>query len=359
MAGLPSLPHSASLSIAIVGAGAIGCRLAFHLAKNGVACVLFDGWAAHVDAIDRVGLQHVEGHETSTVRLCIHALDAPVSDQFDVVLVAVRSDQTARVAPLAARLRKPSGVLVSCQNGINEHVLAEAVGLDQIFGCTMVYGARLVAPGRVEALQGEDTFRVGAWDAGRASALKLEELVSLFALCGVATRTDNLPGYRWMKLALNAMANPLLLLSGLTASELHSLELARRLMAAIAREVLAAAEVSGARVEPLLGIDAARWVSRHPHDEDAIDQCLSRHGAALGARRLSMVADFQARGQTEVDHINGFVVRALQAAGLPARLNQGVVNLVHDIELGRRAIAPDNLRELALLMPDTIRKSLT
>jgi 2-dehydropantoate 2-reductase len=211
----------------------------------------------------------------------------------------------------------------------------------------------------VEALPGEDTFRVGAWVADPASALKLEQLVSLFALCGLATRTDNLRGYRWMKLALNAMANPLLLLSGLTASELHSLELARRLMAAMTREVLAAAEVSGAQVEPPLGIDAARWVSRHPQDEDAIDQCLSRHGEALGTRRLSMVADFQARGQTEVDHINGFVVRALQSAGLPARLNQGVVNFVHEVEAGRRPMAPDNLRELALLMPDTFQESLT
>lgn len=342
---------SARPSVAIVGAGAIGCRLAAAWARHSVACALFDGWDAHVAAIARDGLQWEEGGQLQRARLPVASWQAACGDRFDRVIVSVRSDQTAAVAPFAASLLGPDGLLVSCQNGINEDTLAAAAGVERLYGCTMVYGARLVAPGRFEALPGEDTFRVGAWDPRGATAPALDELVQLFGLCGHASRTDNLPGYRWMKLALNAMANPLLLITGMTAAELHALPLARAVMRAITREVLSAAAVLGVRVEPPLGLEPARWQSDDPQDIVAIDQRLQRHGDELGARRLSMVADFQARGRTEVDHINGRAARSLEAAGLPAPINLGVVHCVQAVETGQRAITPLNLNALASLMP--------
>lgn len=349
---MPSTPNVRP-SVAIVGAGAIGCRLAAAWAGRGVACALFDGWDAHVAAIARDGLQWVEGGQVQQAWLPAASWQAACDDRFDRVIVSVRSDQTAAIAPFAASLLRPDGLLVSCQNGINEDTLAAVAGVERLYGCTMVYGARLVVPGRFEVLPGEDTFRVGAWDPRSAPRAVLDELVPLFGLCGHASRTDNLPGYRWMKLALNAMANPLLLLTGMTAAELHAQPLARALMRAITQEVLAAAAVLGVRVEPPLGLEAACWQSSEPQDIASIDQRLQRHGDELGARRLSMVADFQARGRTEVDHINGRAAQALQAAGLPAPLNLGVVRLVHAVESGQRAITPHHLNELASLMPAT------
>jgi len=337
---------AAQPSIAVVGAGAIGSRLAAHLASHGQACTLFDGWADHVQAINRDGLV-LEGFGPPQ-RHALRAFgyqDAASAGRHDIVLLCTRSDATAPVLPLVRALLEDEGCVVSCQNGINEEAIAAEVGIHRTLGCSLVLGARLAAPGRVVALPGEDTLRTGEL-AGGASA-RLDRLVALLGACGTSTATPNLLGYRWMKLVLNSIGNPLLLLSGLTAAELHARPDARALMVALAREVLGAARAGGVQVSPVLGIAAAQWLDPAPPATAALHEALQRHGAALGPRRLSMVADFEARGRTEVDFINGHVVRQAARHGLAAPLNAAVVQRVHQLEAGGCRTGWDRITELA------------
>ena len=323
-------------SIAVVGAGAIGCRIAAHLAAHGVRSTLFDGWAAHVEAIQQHGLTLEMAGQRQT-----HALPASVdsgvlpAERFDVVLLCTRSDGTERALPLVQRLLAPDGCVVSCQNGINEDAIAAAVGPGRTLGCSLVLGARLAAPGLVVALPGDDTLRTGELQGG-ASA-RLDTITALLSACGTSTTTPNLMGYRWMKLVLNSIGNPLLLLSGMTAGELHALPQARNAMIALAREVIAAGTADGVRFEPVLGVPASTWLDTGAAPTQQLHDTLARHGAALGPRRLSMVADFEARGVTEVDFINGHVVRKAGQHGLAAPRNARVVELVHALEAGTLA----------------------
>ena len=328
------------MRVAIVGAGAIGCRMAAHLAQQGTHCTLFDGWDEHVQAVNRNGLALERGDAVEVFALRAFSYETPPvpdHERFDVVLLAVRSDGTQAALPLVQRLLADDGCVVSCQNGVNEEAIAQAVGARRTLGCSLVMGARLVAPGRVRVLEGADTLRVGELD-GRDSE-RVRRLADLLSACGTATVTRNLLGYRWMKLVLNATGNPLLLLSGQTARVLHARAEVRRLIIAVTGEVLSAAAAAGIAVEPVLGAETAQWLAPGARDDARLHERLIAHGDALGERRLSMTADFEARGRTEVDHINGYVVAKAAQQGRMAPLNAAVVQQVKALEAG--AIAQD------------------
>lgn len=339
--------HSPSPRIAIVGAGAIGCRIAGHLHDAGVACTLIDGWPSHVQAMRHAGLAFERLGQIRRVPLAAFSLESPPAGPFDLVFIATRGDQTAGVLPLAVSLLAPQGCIVSCQNGLNEDEISQAVGTERTMGCSMIFGARLAGPGHVQVIEGPDQLRVGGL-AG-VPAWQVERLAALLAPCGTVMRTDNLIGYRWMKLILNATGNPLLLLTGLGGQGLHDDPLARRVMIGLVREILQVALASGARPEPLLHLEPAQWLALDEASERAQHHRLQEHGRTLGARRLSMVADFEARGRTEVEAITGKVVRKAAALGLAAPLNAAVLRLVHDVEEGRRLPGLGVLAELAAL----------
>lgn len=333
--------------IAIVGAGAIGCRIAGHLLDAGVPCALIDGWPAHVEAIRRSGLAFERQGLTRQLPLQAFTLDAPPPGPFDLVFIATRGDQTAGVLPLAVSLLAADGCIVSCQNGLNEDEIAQAVGSARTMGCSMIFGARLAGPGHVQVIEGPDQLRVGGLQG--VPSWQVDRLAQLLAPCGTVTRTDNLIGYRWMKLILNATGNPLLLLTGLGGQALHDDLLARRVMTGLVREILRVALAAGARPEPLLNLEAAQWLAADEASEREQHAQWQAHGRTLGARRLSMVADFEARGRTEVEAITGKVVRKAAALGLSAPLNDAVLRLVHELEDGKRQPGLGVLAELSAL----------
>jgi 2-dehydropantoate 2-reductase len=336
----PGPDHTAS--IAIVGAGAIGCRLAAHLHDAGVGCDLFDGWTAHVQAIARDGLVFERRAEQRRIPLRAAGY-GEAKGSYPFVFIAVRSDQTPEALPIAQALLAPGGVVVSCQNGLNEEEIAATFGTHRTLGCSMVFGARLAGPGHVQVLEGPDQLRVGGLEGAPPEAV--EQLAQLLQAAGTVTLTSNLIGYRWMKLVLNATGNPLLLLTGLGGAELHRDATARVVMIGLTREILRTALACGARPEPVLGLPVATWL-----DEDAaqsLHDALIAHGDSLGTRRLSMVADFEARGRTEIDSITGKVVAKAGALGLAVPLNTRVLRMVHEMESGQRSPSPAAVAELA------------
>lgn len=337
------------MDIAIVGAGAIGCRIAAHLAQRGVATTLFDTWPEHVAALDQHGLL-LENADGSRERFSVRArgFENPPAHRFDLVMLATRSDGTEAALPLVQRLLKDDGCVLSCQNGLNEDAIAAVVGADRTLGCSLVFGAKLVAPGHVQELAGPDVLRTGELVGGESE--RLARIVDLLGACGTSTATPNLLGYRWMKLVLNGTGNTLLLLTGLDARALHAREDARRAIIGLAREILGTAMAAGVAPEPVLEVEAQEWVSAQALDSTRLHAALEAHGNMLGHRRLSMVADFAARGRTEVDHINGYVVRKAQSLGRTAPLNECIWRMVREMEKGERQPGIGAVEELLRLV---------
>jgi 2-dehydropantoate 2-reductase len=339
--------------VAVMGAGAIGSTIGGYLARAGQDVTLIDFWPAHVEAMRRDGLKVTAPDEGFTVKVkALHLADvAGLREQFDAVFLAVKSYDTAWATTFIAAHLAPAGVLVSAQNGINEEAIAAIVGHTRTVGCVVTIGAGLYEAGHVTRtnLPSRPSFAVGEM-TGMVTP-RVQELVALLAPAGVSHATTNLWGDRWAKLVINCMANPLAGITGLNNVEMRSNPDVFPITVAVAGEALTVAERLGVQVEPIGGIpaetylQAARGVGRETLQQQWIEQ-----GKGVGAGRPSLLQDVLKGRQTEVDYLNGYVVRKGREVGVATPMNEAIVAIVKQLEAGALAQGPANLQPLTRLL---------
>ena len=166
--------------IGIIGVGAIGSVVGGLLAKAGHDVTLIDQWPDHVEAMKKVGLRlsGTCGEHLIPVRaIGIHELQS-VAEPFDAVFISVKSYDTEwAVAMGLAYLKKPDGVIVDFQNGINDDRVATVAGRERCLGCVITIGAGMYEAGHaIRTDRGQIGFKIGEHDgrvterAGRSPA---------------------------------------------------------------------------------------------------------------------------------------------------------------------------------------------
>src|SRR5947207_538803 len=160
--------------IAVLGSGAIGSMVGGMLTKAGHDVTLVDQWPEHVEAMRKVGLRlsGTCGEHLVPVRaLNIHELQS-VAEPFDAIFIAVKSYDTEWVVSLALQyLKKPDGVLVDFQNGINDERVAALAGRERCLGCVITIGAGMYEPGHaIRTDRAAIGFKIGEHD-GKAKEL--------------------------------------------------------------------------------------------------------------------------------------------------------------------------------------------
>ncbi|HXH82734.1 MAG TPA: 2-dehydropantoate 2-reductase, partial [Candidatus Tectomicrobia bacterium] len=241
------------MRIGIIGAGAIGCVVGGLLTRAGRDVTLVDQWPEHVETIRAKGLRlsGTCGDHVVPVRILhVHELQA-VAEAFDAAFVAVKGYDTEWATALAvAYLRRPDGVVVGFQNGVNDERVAAVAGRERTLGCVITIGAGLYEPGRAMRTDTNEVgFKIGELD-GRDTE-RARRLAAIMNDVAGARVTTNLAGERWSKLAVNCMANPLAALSGLGSAEIRSEPQPARVAVRVAAEVIAVARALGHEVEPI------------------------------------------------------------------------------------------------------------
>ncbi len=238
----------------VVGAGAIGGTLAFHLARAGHPVTVVDADPEHLDAIRTRGISVQRDGTTSVtrVRAAVHPAEASVGDapaDIGRVLLAVKAQATERALDWVAPRLAPDGFVVSLQNGLNENVIAARVGAQRTVGAFVNLFADVIAPG--EILDGGlGALVVGEMDGPVSD--RVTSVVDDLQAWGPAQVTDNVPGFLWSKLGFGAM---------LTATALADAPMAdlidanREVMYRLTAEVFAVAAAFGVRLEPFDAFD--------------------------------------------------------------------------------------------------------
>jgi 2-dehydropantoate 2-reductase len=302
----------------VVGAGAIGGTVGAKLAHAEHSVLFCDAAPEHVDAINSRGLALEGPLEEFTVQA--HAvLPNDLPEQLGTVLLAVKHHHTAEAMEAIAPRLAPDGFVVSLQNGLNEAIIAAAVGEDRTVGAFVNFGADYLAPGRIH-YAGRGAFYIGELD-GRQS----ERVERLVADIPEATTTDNIMGYLWAKEAYGAM---------LFATAVSDLSIAdaldepryRPVFLRLAEEVLAMAV---ARPEPFDGFDATDL-------EGSIDRLVAfnRRSAKTHSGIYRDLAIRKRRAEPILQSLDGPILRR-------------TLELVHEIEEGRRICEVANLELLA------------
>ena len=300
------------LRICVIGCGAVGSLFAAHLAQKGEAEVwAYDVWTEHIEAINKNGLR-LSGAADFTAKLYATS-DARELPRCDYGIVATKAIHTRAAIAQAARAFDESSAVCSVQNGVgNEEIIAEHVKY-VIRGTTFPAG-HPIAPGHIGFdIQG-DTW-IGPFEPANTPMSKVEELAGLMTRSGMNTISlKDARGAQWTKLIFNAATNPV---GGLTLLH-HGAATRFAPTGQLFNDLIA----EGESVARALGIEL---------HGDA--RALVHKGAnAPGKHRASMLQDVLAKRQTEVDFMNGAIVKAGEQAGIPTPLNKAMWELIKGLE---------------------------
>jgi len=334
-----------------MGSGGIGGIIAASLTEHGRVPTVVTHNLSIAAAINAGGFVVQDGDRSRTI--AGHATAALPNDAgiFDVVLLATQPPQVEAAARAALPHLHPDGVMVCLQNGLCETHVAAVVGDERVVGAIVVWGASMPRPGVYERTSAGG-FVIGRLD-GRDD-LRLATVCDLLHPIGEVEITHNLLGARWSKLAINCAISSLGTIGGERLGELLRHRFVRRLGLEVMSEAVAVARRRGVRLEKVSGTLDLAWIALTPADTGGpgSPSLLAKHALllAVGAKyrrlRSSMLIAIERGREPAVDFLNGEVVRAGRALGVPTPVNRRVQEYIHDIARRERRPAVELLRAL-------------
>lgn len=318
-----------SKKICVYGAGSIGCYVGGRLAATG-ANVNFVGRQRLADEINKNGLHLTDylGADYSVDAKHIdYSTEPNVAAEADLILVTVKSAATEEVGRLLHPIIRADAIVVSFQNGLhNAEVLSE-----QLPGRTVLTG--MVQYNVLN--RGQGAFHQGSEGGLEASShFALKPFLSAFDKAGLNLELhDNMRSIQWAKLLLN-LNNPVNALSGLPLKEELSQRDYRRCVALAQTECLHLLDQAGIKPAKLTPLPP-HWIPKLLCVPDWLFRLLANKMLEIDPlARSSMWEDLEAGRRTEIDWINGEVVKLAESLNQTAPINSRLITLIRDAENG-------------------------
>ncbi len=300
--------------VAVVGAGAVGCYFGGMLARAGAPVTLV-GRASHVEAINRDGLFIDSIHFQERVSVTASTEIGAARDA-RLVLFSVKTVDLESTAKLLAPFLSPNTIVVSLQNGVdNAERIDFAAGIE-VIPAVVYIAAAMTGPGRLKHTGRGDLIVGDVFSNRPARRAEVEEVAATFARAGVPCRiSENITVELWEKLIMNCAYNAI---SALTRKKYGPIVEDTGTTEVMKRVVIEAVAVAGAAEVPL--------------SLSGVTEAALKLGKAM-PEALSSTAQDIARGKpTEIDSLNGFLVRKGAELGVPTPVNQTLYSLVKLLE---------------------------
>ena len=303
------------MKVGIVGAGSLGSVFAGVLAQAGASVHLISRHLEYIREVNHSGLRLVE--DTGIRVTHPQATDRPDAVGFvDLLLVMVKSYDTREAMGFASSLVGPGTIILSLQNGLgNEEIIAEMFGWDRIiYGRTFVGGDSVDNAKIVAGIRGKPTI-IGELN-GQLSE-RVMGIAELFNGAGLLTDvSDNVLGVVWNKLLVNVSTGALAGITGLSYGYLYQVPDLLSVAVAAVNEGIAVAKAKGVELP----------------NEDAEEIWLSAGRGQPASFRTSILQSLDRKSKTEIDYINGAVVRLGAEEGIRTPVNQALVACVKALE---------------------------
>jgi 2-dehydropantoate 2-reductase len=330
----------ATRPISVAGAGSIGCFVGGVLSDAGRRVSLL-ARPRVIEEINGNGLRvtSFEGFDRLVASSQLSLSDDPsIFGDAGVVLVTVKSTDTAEVADLIARHAPSDAVVVSLQNGVgNVSVLRERLGNRRVLAGMVPFNVIALGKGRFHRATSGDIL-IEQDDAGAAAQLSVP---------GLTMRpTDNIAGVQWGKLLLN-LNNALNALSNLPLKQQLAQRPWRLLFADQMAEGLAAMKAEG--IKPVASTPVPPALTPHLlRLPDVVFQLLLGRTTKIDPEaRSSMWEDLQRGRHTEIDYLQGVITRIAERHGLKVPLSERIVALIKLAEAagkGSPGLTPEQIR---------------
>ncbi len=345
------------MQITIIGSGAIGGLAGAWMAMAGEDVTLVDRWREHVDAINANGL-FIDGlrgeHRVAVRASSVEDLEGPLG----IVFLACKSQDTVEAVKGFRDKLGEDDFVVSLQNGMNESIIGDLIGIERVVGAIPDYGGALVDPGHIEFVHPGPSY-VGELDGSITP--RVQEAQRLLALLSETELTTDIVARLWAKQVHMTQVVMTALVDAPIARVLQ-MEIAQHLGISLIAESIAITDAAGINLPEGKTIQTARYRSRKPEDSRALMHDLNEWATAMNQHQIDQEAagehtyvkqasgmwwDIYYRNRpSETRWITGALLEAAEEFGVPAPLNQRTANMIYEIEAGERTTGVHNLEEL-------------
>lgn len=311
------------MKICFLGAGALGSSIGGALTEAGLDIYLIDQWAEHVNEMNTNGLKVKEGSEDKVIKVKAKTNCEGIGPA-DLIIVLVKSFHTKEAVEKAVPIIGENTLIMSLQNGLgNEEVIAEVVGKERVIGGKTYVGGVLVKPGQViSGVKGKHTY-IGELDGSSTERIKkVSEVLNKAGLLTIVS--SNIVGMIWDKLLINVATGALCGITKLPYGGLYKVPEIRDCAFEAISEGIAVAKENGVILTT----------------EDPETIWLKAAEGLPDEFKTSMLQSLEKGAKTEIDYINGAVVRWGEKSNIPTPVNKTLVGNIKGIEYWIENYAP-------------------
>jgi 2-dehydropantoate 2-reductase len=343
--------------VTIIGAGAIGGLAGAWMTMAGEDVTLVDRWDEHVRAMQRDGL-FIDGlrgeHRVQVRAATVQELRGPL----ELVFLACKSHDTHAAVKEISDLLDDRSTVVSLQNGMNEELIGELIGVERVLGAIPDYGGALVGPGHIEFVHPGEAY-VGELDGSITE--RAREAQRLLCHLVDTELTTNIVGRIWAKQVHMSQVVMTALVDTPIADVLHD-ERARHLGVSLIAEAIAVADAAGVNLPDGKTVQTARYRARQPNETrvliaelgDWVDTLHQhqREQEQQGTHRYVKKASgmwwdiYYRHRPSETRGITGALIGRAAALNVAVPLNERTATMIYELEEGRRDPGFQNIEEL-------------
>lgn len=327
--------------VLIIGAGGIGGITAAHASRAGFDVEVVDNLPGLSEKIGSKGLE-VSGTVTPFIeKITSYKSIREVRGEKDIIFLATKATALCKIAEDVKTLMNDNTVVVCMQNGICEEYLSDILGKNRVLGCVVGWGATVDEPGRLRKTS-EGDFVIGTLPGERVH--HLDEVVDILQATAPVKLTENIKGWLYSKLIINSCITTLGAVCGKTLGKMLSIRKIRKIFIEIIREAVIVGRKAGIRIEKYGGkLDFYDFA-----EKDTALSGFMKHlkiriiGMKYRKLKSSSLQSLETGRKTEIDFLNGYIVKKGHELQVATPLNEMLVELVKDIENGSRKISYDN-----------------
>jgi 2-dehydropantoate 2-reductase len=332
--------------IAVLGTGANGAGIGADLVRAGLDVTFIEQWPAHVEAMRAHGIRVVMPDETTTTPVeVLHLCEvATLRRRFDLVFVLVKAYDTRWATELIRPYLADDGFVVGLQNGMTADDIADVVGPRRTLGAVIEVSSAMFEPGVVERhVPPQDSwFALGGLEPDAAH--RAPDVAKVLEESGTVEVVEDIRSAKWMKLVVNAAELVTAAIVDRPMLDAVRLPGMREFMTLAGVEALEAGLAHGRRAVPIFGLQGLDTAQPTAFVDAIIDKVYSSY--ALPSTTTTVHQDWLKGRHSEVDEINGLVVRLGAEHGRACPANAVIAEVAAEIEAGNATPGPHHLSRL-------------
>lgn len=308
------------MKITIIGAGAMGGTIGGYFSMGGAKVYFVDPYQAHIEKINADGLQMDVNGEIKTIRVRAFTSAADIGEKMDLVVIVTKGHFIASAIEGALCLFDERTACMAIQNGMgNVEILSKYLSLDRIYASIVQLGASMPGPGMVKVLKRDGAMLSCGPVAQETTTDQIKEIAETLTRGGLdafAMTKSEINLKIWYKVTANCTGNPCCAVTRLQLGRFTNCPEGIEIKKGLLEEILKVAECEGVTGLAEIATATKYWPEDNP---------MYHHVP-------STAQDVRAKRKTEIDFLNGAIVRLGQKHGIPTPYNTMITNLIKIIE---------------------------